>query len=262
MPALLAAIRDAARRPGVAIFPGRRIHPRPDDHAEDCREGSDPGGPDNDPAPSRSVLAERREIEPVRDGAGIRAQPRTGRGVLDHFAGGLGHIDLLPIGPREFPERRQIRDPHLHRPLVHFGDLLDARAADRLLRPCLCGAPDHGVRDLDLLFSRIRVHDVRTVVELVDRAAVERRQANGGCRPADAEPGEGLRRRERDLQRIDRLSTRDAIRQPHVRKVPVHDADGRREPEEKNQAERDAEPAVNEDERALHGEDGNKGGRR
>src|SRR5204863_9302283 len=102
MPSLLSDIRHAHRR---------QIHPESDDDAEQRRDDADARGPDDDAAPLRLMLPQRREVKPVRDGAEVRTDARTRRRVLHDLARVLRHVDLLAVGPRVLPQWTRTRSP-------------------------------------------------------------------------------------------------------------------------------------------------------
>ena len=248
MPALLPAIRNARRHAIAAIALRRRIDPDADDDAEQCGDGSETGRPGDETAPGDLVLPERREVDPVRDRAEIGANARGGRGVLDDLAGRLRHIDLLTIRPRIPGQRSRGQKRSLHRPLIRIIERLDGRRSRRLLRPRRRRARDQVRRHVRLLRAGVGVDETLAAAgaESIDRAAVERVEPHLRGRLRLAQCRVGLGRRHMNRRGIERRRPVEAITGGDAGEIPVHHADARGEPEQEQQAQRDAEPTVEE----------------
>src|SRR4029077_20160892 len=134
VPALLPPIRDARRARRRAIALRRRIHPDADREADNRGSSPETGRPDDDATPGELVLAERREIQPVRNRSKVGTKARGPGGVLHDLSRDLRDVDLFPAGPRVLPERFQTAKRSLHRPLIDI-DRLDRRRGGWLTGP-------------------------------------------------------------------------------------------------------------------------------
>ena len=138
-------------------------------------------------------------------------------------------------------------------PLIDRGDQLDACAACRLPRPRLGDPAHHGLGDFELLLARVGVDDVfaEPAAESIGGPAVEGAELR---RRQPPRPDPALRRPPLVRGGSSRLRGAPRVRSislAHIGKVPVHDADGGREPQQEHQAQRYAKPAVDEDQRAF-----------
>ena len=196
MPAFRSLIRNARRRSGNAVALQGRVHREPDDHAEDRRDGPGSGHPDDERAPLRRMFTERREVQPVRDRAKIRLDPRGGRRVLHDFARRLRDVELFAVRPRVLPQRSEIAERALNRPLVDVLNRLDLRRARGLSGPCGSNAPHHLGRDVTLALSSVGIDErlAAAGAKAIDRTAVKRIEAQLDRRRLRAQHGGRLRR--------------------------------------------------------------------
>ena len=224
-------------------------------------DGSDERRPDHDRRPSRLVLAERREVEPVRDRAQVGPEPgRAGR-VLHHFTGRAVDVDLLAVGPGILEERPQVAE-RPHRPLIGLVDRRLLRFVDRPARPAPGGAIHHRPVDQPLRAPIVCVDQrcaaatpARTAssaagAHAVDRPAVEAVDPDLGRRFITAESGLRLFRRDADRVGGQRRRALQAVLGTDLGIAPIHHHDAGDEPQQEDHRQADTEPAVDEDQRA------------
>ena len=189
---------------------------------------------------------------------------RRRRRVLHDVGGGAVDVDLLAVGPGVFVERPQVAQAAADRPLIDLFDGLLRRLAQRSPGPRRGRAIDHRVVDGCGTRAIVGVDHGGAATPAATRrhrarppppkrytgrpSKLVRRICAGGCsRPsaAAAASAETVIARDRASAPLETIVGADA------REAPVHHHDAGDEPEQEDDRQRDAQPAVDEDQRAL-----------
>src|SRR5207247_6700382 len=93
-----------------------RIHPDSDRDSQDRSHRSHTRGPDDEPAPQRLILSQRREIEPMGNRAEICPEPGLGGRILHNLTTDAGNVHLLAVRPGVLPKWTYVAKRSLHGP--------------------------------------------------------------------------------------------------------------------------------------------------
>ena len=230
----------AERRQRNCVAPSRR--------ADDGQHAAQRRAPDDDAVPQRLIEAQRREVEPVRDGAhpGQRAAAARRQHRDLGRAGRDVQLRAGPVVDLELVERQ--------RAAVGQGPLVGPGQRPRVPQPLLRQAAEAaghgaGVRPADGVEALARVGEDRRLVEAIGGPVHHHQQRGALGPPPDAGAVHGLGGRQPHPRQVEvgqPLEPQLGREPRHVARVHHDDAGG--EPDHEQQAERNPQVAVNEDE--------------
>ena len=219
---------------------------------DQCKEREPP----QQPAPCRRMAAQHPRINPVRDAADIVPRAHAMRRNERYFTGDRGHIELGagPVIQCDPVERTIAVKAGRHRPLIVE---IQGGEFGRGAAPAATAGVVTGNRQRQVLRMHCCIRQVRgaqrgsafAVRDQVDRAIAPLHQPDArGIRHAACRPGFG--RTLFDTGESDRRQPGESLRfRQRGKRHKMHDDTGR-EPHREQQAECDAQPAMQQNERA------------